>query len=193
MPIPAIESLEHLCPNVSSIVIQDFLDRMDPEYFEEFTLKTTSLHIRLAAQLTPHQPCALHTHKDKQHYFTLHIVAYDYFSEFSTICGILSSFGLDIREAFIFTYSNHPSSSKPVSPSHIRFQTKRSLPLRSSSTLLGLSKKKVVDVFRLHLLPEFSFTPKHQTELRNELTTVIQFLDKNQFRQARNRVNRGLG
>lgn len=33
------------------------------------------------------------------------IVAYDYFSEFAMICGLLSAFGLNIEEGDIYTFS----------------------------------------------------------------------------------------
>jgi glutamate-ammonia-ligase adenylyltransferase len=187
-----LPSLELLCPDVSPFVIKDFVHRMDPEYFEQFPLKTTALHIHLAEQLTAQKPCALHTHKDRRDLYSLHIVAYDYFSEFSSICGILSGFGFDIREAFIFTYTNHSTAQPSVKPSAHSLRTKRAWPHRPSATVPGLSKKKVVDVFRLQLLPGFSFSSKRQTELMTELTSVIQLLHINQFRQARNRVNRRL-
>ena len=192
MPPVDVQSLQDRCPDISPLVIKDFVHRMDPEYFEQFSLTTTALHVHLAEQLTLQNPCMLHTHKHSRNLYTLHLVAYDYFSEFSTICGILSGFGFDIREAFIFTYTHHPSGHIPVKSLPSSLRTKSARTPRPSSPIPGLSRKKVVDVFRLHLLPGISFNSTRHTELSQELTSVIHLLHLNQFRQARDRVNRRL-
>ena len=66
-------------------------------------------HVTLANTLTPEDPCTLlvqpATDPDR---YRLTIVAYDYFAEFATICGLLSAYGFDIREALVFTYRDDP-------------------------------------------------------------------------------------
>ena len=122
-------------------------------------------------------------------------MAYDYFSEFATICGVLSAFGLDIREAFIFTYTDTPSSSQQSAGQKLHFPGAHPPPLKKPfrpSPLPGLTRKKVVDVFLLQVLPGFEFDQSYQVQLQGELLAMIQLLDANQVRQARSQVNRQL-
>ena len=51
-------------------------------------------------------------------HFELTVVAYDYFAEFATICGLLSAFGLNIEEGQIYTFSESAVSSPPTRPSY---------------------------------------------------------------------------
>ena len=187
-----LQTLQAACPNIEPSVVQDFAQRMDPDYFQQFKTNVVVDHLKLTQQLTPDRQCALQFHKSTKNTFQLTLVAYDYFSEFATICGVLSSYGLNIREAFIFTYKETPSqpTNKP------RHQTEfsgapRWRPVRSSQPL-GLSRKKVVDVFLLEVLPGFEFSKKEQTHLEDELLAMIRLLDAQHVRQVRRQVNRHL-
>jgi len=179
-------------------VIQDFVRRMDPDYFEQFSDQQVIGHLQLANRLSPDRPCAIHIERRKAASYQLTLVAYDYFSEFATICGILSAFGLDIREAFIFTYTDTPSPSQGSAGPKLRVPgaqaTHLKKPFRPSSLLglPGLSRKKVVDVFLLQVLPGFEFDKSPQDHLQAELLAMIQLLDANHIRQARSQVNRHL-
>jgi len=191
-----IQSLREKFPEeIKPEIIQDFVQRMDPDYFKQFSDHQVTEHLRLANGLTPDHPCACHVHKKKTRTFQLTLVAYDYFSEFATICGVLSAFGLDIREAFIFTYTNKPSQSQGSAHQRLRFPgsqaTQFKRPFRPSP-LSGLSRKKVVDVFLLQVLPEFEFEQIQQDQLQAELLAMIRLLDANHIRQARSQVNRHL-
>ncbi|MDX1410969.1 MAG: hypothetical protein R3351_02320, partial [Nitrospirales bacterium] len=179
-------------------VIQDFVSRMDPDYFEQFSGQQVVGHLQLANQLSHNRPCAIHIEKRKAESYQLTIVAYDYFSEFATICGSLSAFGLDIREAFIFTYIDTPFPSQRFAGQRLRFpgaqatHVKKPTPPPSRSSLPGLSRKKVVDVFLLQVLPGFDFDQSQQDHLQAELLAMLQLLNANHIRQARSQVNRHL-
>ncbi len=108
-----IHTYQTQCPDLRPALIKDFVLQMDPDYFESFSSPAIKQHLALANQLTFDQPCAVHIQALPSHQYQLIMVAYDYFSEFATFCGILSSFGLDIREATIFT-------SLEPSPPHLR-------------------------------------------------------------------------
>ena len=85
---PLMSVIRPLCQDVAPDILQDFLSRMDQEYFRHFDLATMAEHICLAAQLTPEQPCRVAVTKHADGRFDLTLVAYDYFSEFATICGL---------------------------------------------------------------------------------------------------------
>ena len=112
-----IQTYQARCPHLRPALIRDFVLQMDPEYFESFPSTDIIQHLELANQLTFDQPCAVLIHAISSQQYQLTLVAYDYFSEFATFCGVLSSFGLDIREAMIFpsleTASPIPTSGKP--------------------------------------------------------------------------------
>ena len=181
--------LEKLYPRIDPTIIKDFLDRMDPDYFSQFPTRTVAEHVALANTLTPEDPCTLHVQPatDAGRY-RLTIVAYDYFAEFAIICGVLSAYGFDIREALVFTYQDDPAPAKQSSrPMHIR-----KWPIRQPRQRPGLSRRKVVDVLQVHLLPETVFDADVEKELGRELTDLIRLLESRNIQEVRNRVNRKL-
>ncbi len=183
---PLIDRVRQLCSGVPDDVIQDFFRRLDQEYFQRFDPSTIAKHIRLTAQLTSDHPCTIAFSEQPDTRFEITIVAYDYFAEFATICGLLSAFGLNIEEGDIYTFAE-----KTVP-----------LPSRTSWTGYGprirpkgpsdLSRKKIVDVFRVLPVPGEEWGASQQTQLEEGLHSVIALLDKGQFAEARFAVNRRL-
>ncbi len=172
-----IKTQASLCPDVDEEVVQDFVSRMDPEYFERFQPDTIAHHIQLAGRLTPDHPCELSVVDKPAGRSEISIVAYDYFSEFAAICGVLSAFGLNIEEGRIYTFLE---------------ATPPSLSAGRSKGRPGLSRKKIVDVFLVHPLDRTGFpTPQHHA-LRQTVGEIVQLLDAGQFEEARQYVNRRL-
>ena len=181
--------LEKLSPQIDPAVIKDFLDRMDPDYFLEFSTRTVAEHVTLANTLTLEDPCTLLVQPaNGANRYRLTIVAYDYFAEFATICGLLSAYGFDIREALVFTYHDDPvSPSKPL-----RHMQALKWPIRRSRQRPGLFKRKVVDVFQVHLLPGATFDEAIEQELSRDLSRMICLLESRKLQEVRNYVNRKL-
>jgi glutamate-ammonia-ligase adenylyltransferase len=172
-----IKTLTSLCSTVEDEVIQDFVSRMDPEYFERFNPDTIAHHIQLASRLTPDHPCELSVLDKRAGRSEISIVAYDYFSEFAAICGVLSAFGLNIEEGRIYTFMEAASS-----PSTVRKQKGRP----------GLSRKKIVDVFLVHPIDRTGFPPPQHNALRQTVSEVVRLLDAGKVEEARQYVNRRL-
>lgn len=172
-----IKTLVSLCPDVDDEIIQDFVSRMDPEYFERFPPDTIAHHIQLASRLTPDHPCELSILDKQAGQSEISIVAYDYFSEFAAICGVLSAFGLNIEEGRIYTFMGAtPPPSTAGRP--------KGRP--------GLSRKKIVDVFLVHPIERAGFPlPQHHT-LQQTISEVVQLLDTGQYEETRQYVNRRL-
>jgi len=181
-----IDSVRRLCSDVQDDILQDFFSRMDQEYFRRFDPSTIAEHIRLTAQLSSDHPCTIAFSEQPDTRFEITIVAYDYFAEFATICGLLSAFGLNIEEGDIYTFAEKAAP----------------LPSRTSWTGYGprirpkggtdLSRKKIVDVFRVLPMPGEEWDTAQQAQLEEELHSVIALLDKGQFAEARFAVNRRL-
>jgi len=187
-----IQELQHACPQLHPLNIEDFVHRMDPEYFKQFSPDIVTEHLSLVGTLTPEQPCAITIKKYPKHLYQLTIIAYDYYSEFAMLCGLLSSVGLDIRNAIIYTLTDQaatePSSS--TRPSR-QLQAKPGL-ANSGKAVRGLSRKKVVDVFNVKLFPGCVFQRTQQTKFKESVFAMIRLLETRNFRQVRSHVNRAL-
>ncbi len=191
--LPTLITLKKILPDVAPDVIQDFLDRMDQDYFSHFPKTTVAKHIQLVNDLTPDQPCALNVQSGKgTSQFKLTLVAYDYFAEFATVCGLLSAYGLDIREAFIFT--SHDKGTPSLNPArhNIRHLKSRNFSVQRPTQHPGLSRKKVVDVFRLQVLSGCTFNAQDQQAFTHELIEMVQMLNARHTQVVRTRVNRKL-
>ena len=185
------QTLLAACPNLPSIIIQDFVERMDPDYFRQCSMDQMHIHLRLASTLRPDQGCAIRIRNRKQNGYELTIVAYDYFAEFATFCGLLSAFGLNIREAAIFTYTDRPATQEPPLKRHAFWgRPQRKTP--DASRPAGLSRKKVVDIFCVQTMANFEFGRRQQGQLKEELLCLIGLLGSNHIQEARRQVNRRL-
>ena len=176
-----LSNLQVLAPDLPPDVVRDFVSRMDGEYFQRFQPADIVLHLHLIKRLTPDRPCHVAV-TERDGGLLLAIVAYDYFSEFAAIAGLLSSHRLDIREGALYTYMD---ASGPAGPRPAAFG-------RRPLTRPGLSRKKIVDVFRVRPLPGSTFGPTEQRTLSSELGQVLRLLDARQFTDARRFVNRRL-
>jgi glutamate-ammonia-ligase adenylyltransferase len=157
---------------------------MDPEYFERFQPDTVAHHIQLASRLTPDHPCELSVLDKRAGRSEISIVAYDYFSEFAAICGVLSAFGLNIEKGQVYTFVE-------ASPPPLSRRASLSMPGRLKGRP-GLSRKKIVDVFLVHPIDRTGFPAPQHNALRQTVIEIIQLLDAGQFDQARQYVNRRL-
>jgi len=180
-----LATLTPLCPDIDGDILQDVVTRMDPDYFTAFTPKILAAHIKQAATLTPEHPCDLSIADGPGDRCTITIVAYDYFSEFATICGLLSAFGLNIEEGQIYTFVEAPAATGA------RISGTGALRGRLKGRP-GLSRKKIVDVFRVQPVRGASFGPDERRRLLAELVEMIALLDAGQFDEARQTVNRQL-
>ena len=180
-----LHSITQLCMDVPPDILQDFFSRMDQEYFDRVDPAAIARHIHFAAQLTPDHLCELSITERQDGQFDLAIVAYDYFAEFATICGLLSAFGLNIEEGQIYTFAE-ATAPAPARASY------DGAPRQRPKGRPGLSRKKIVDIFRVQPVRGASFGPEEQSRLAGELHAVIGLLDANQFEEARHVVNRHL-
>ncbi len=177
-------------PHLPSSFVQDYVTQMDQDYLEQFSAEVIRKHVDMAHQLTFEQPCTLTINALPSRRYHIHIVAHDYFSEFATICGVLASFGLDIREAAIFTSTS--VSPTPSLPTH-KPQSLRSwkqFPVRRPSG--RLSRKIAVDIFEVQAKKDFPFKESVQQDFQRMLIDLLLSLQKNQVRQARRSINRRL-
>ncbi|HZN44017.1 MAG TPA: hypothetical protein VFB56_01725, partial [Nitrospiraceae bacterium] len=151
-----LQALIPLSTDVPPDVLRDFVTRMDHEYLRRVPLQTIAQHVRLAARLTPDHLCECTVSELGDGHFDLTVVAYDYFAEFATICGLLSAFELNIEEGQIYTFTETPISGPSTRSAYGEGRSQRPK-LRP-----GLSRKKIVDLFRIQPVGGASFTPENQ-------------------------------
>jgi [glutamine synthetase] adenylyltransferase / [glutamine synthetase]-adenylyl-L-tyrosine phosphorylase len=180
-----MQAVAPLCRDIPSDILQDFVGRMDQEYLRRYDPSAIARHIHLAASLTPDHLSELDIAEQRNQHVELTIVAYDYFAEFAMICGLLSAFGLNIEEGQIYTFTEGTTTG----PGRTAWG---GAPRARPKTRPGLSRKKIVDVFRVQPVRGASFGPDEQRRLAGELRSVIGFLDAGQFEEARHAVNRHL-
>ncbi len=180
-----LQALTPLCADVPSDILRDFISRMDQEYFRRIAPETMAQHVRLAATLTPDHLCECSVGELRDEHYELTIVAYDYFAEFATICGLLSAFSLNIKDGQIYTFAEAPSS-QPAKPGFAAG------PRQRPKMRPGLSRKKIADIFRVQPVGGASFTPEDQARFATELGSLLGLLDDSKFEEARHAVNRQL-
>ncbi|WP_455379682.1 [protein-PII] uridylyltransferase family protein [Petrachloros mirabilis] len=180
-----LKTVQPLCSAIPDDILQDFIGRMDQEYFRRIPPDTIARHIRMAAHLTPDHLSELSVTELSNGRFELTVVAYDYFAEFATICGLLSACDLNIEEGQIYTFTDATLTSFEARPSYGTFRQR-------PKTRPGLGRKKIVDIFRVQPVRGASFEPDDQQRLAKELETVISLLDEGEFEEARQAVNRQL-
>src|SRR6185312_15237763 len=151
-----LNALLSMSPDVSADILRDFVTRMDGEYFRRIPVPSIAQHVRMAAALTPDYLSECAVSELRAGHFELTVVAYDYFAEFATICGLLSAFGLNIEEGQIYTFTEAAPSGQPRRSAY-------SDGLRQRPKLRpGLSRRKIVDVFHVRPVGDTSFTPEDQ-------------------------------
>ena len=164
------EIIQRLCPDVSRDIVEDFFARMDDDYFTTFAPEEIATHIRMSSSLDS-------THRVKVHVrprqtpdpglgtFDIVIVGFDYLSEFSVFCGLLSAFGLDIRAGNIYSFAKRGLQRSP---------------------------RKIVDVFSVSIKDGEVFDEAEQCAFEHELQTSAGSLAAGSVVEARERLNRFL-
>jgi glutamate-ammonia-ligase adenylyltransferase len=177
-------AIKSLCPEVSQEVIQDFFARMDEDYFAGFSSEEISTHIRMSCALGPEHPVQCRITPRGEYEFDIIIVGFDYLSEFSIFCGLLSAFGLDIRTGNIYSFARQASGQERP---QLR-STRRAMNIKASRPL----PRKIVDVFNVSLKAGETFDEAKQREFELELQTLVRLLATGSSEQARERLNRFL-
>jgi glutamate-ammonia-ligase adenylyltransferase len=159
------QTVRSLCAGIRDEFVEDFLSRMDDDYFESFSPEEIASHIELSSRVDAGHRVLVRIAPTQEHVFEVTIVGYDYPSGFSLLCGLLSAFGLDIRAGEIHSFSKQPGKR-----------------------VTG----RIVDVLRVTTKPGESFDSARQEEFEQELQTLADLLASGSLSEARERLNRFL-
>ncbi len=176
------QAIESLCPEVGKEIIQDFFARMDGDYFATFPPEEVSTHIKMSCALDRERPVECRVTRRGPDEFDVVIVGFDYLSEFSIFCGLLSAFGLDIRAGNIYSFARRNPGETRARPSRRAMRGK----------IPPVLPSKIVDVFNVRLKPGETFDEARQHEFEKELQTLVRMLASGSSERARERLNRFL-
>ncbi len=173
-------ALARASPDVDPKALDEFVVCLDPAYFTQEAPEDVASHVAMAAQLTPVRPARLGITPREHGRYDVAVVAFDYFAEFSILCGLLAAHRLDIQSGHIHTFALAVSEIAPARP---RLGPRR--PLRSSAT----PSRKIVDVFRV--VPRDG-RPPDPIALESELLDLLGLVTDGRTDEARERLNRRL-
>jgi glutamate-ammonia-ligase adenylyltransferase len=176
------QAIESLCAEVGKEAIQDFFARMDEDYFATFSPEEISTHIKMSCALGPERPAQCRITPRGPDEFDIVIVGFDYLSEFSIFCGLLSAFGLDIRAGNIYSFARRKSGGEGPR------LTRRAMRIKAPQP----SPRKIVDVFNARIRPGETFDDAKRREFEQELQTLVRMLASGLSERARERLNRFL-
>jgi glutamate-ammonia-ligase adenylyltransferase len=165
-----------LCPGLAVAAIDEYFARMDDAYFAEFDAPSIATHLTLAVEIEPAVPVRLRIEPRQGRRCVITVVGYDHFGEFAVLCGLLASFGLDIRSGHIHTF--HP-------PQRDEGAARRRGGRRASAP----SATKIVDVFDVSVPHGVEFDAERQAAFAAELDALVRRLSAGAFEDARDRLN----
>jgi [glutamine synthetase] adenylyltransferase / [glutamine synthetase]-adenylyl-L-tyrosine phosphorylase len=176
-PAKLVEDVCRADPDLDVRVVEDFLSRMDADYGSGQSVEDVALHVRMAATLDSATPAVVRVVPRPAGRFDVVVVAYDYFAEFSILCGLLSSHELAIEAGRVHTLATAAPSPRP------------SRRPRSARAPISPSRK-IVDVFRV--VPGDPARPPDAALLEQEVRPLLGLLADGRTDEARETLNRQL-
>ena len=176
------QAIESLCAEVGKEFVQDFFVRMDEDYFATFSPEEISTHIKMSCALARERPVQCRITPRGEDEYDIIIVGFDYLSEFSIFCGLLSAFGLDIRAGNVYSFARRTTEATAEGR---RRAARRSSKIKATQS----SPPRIVDVFNVQ---GAAFDEAKRLEFEQELQTLARMLASGSSEVARERLNRFL-
>jgi glutamate-ammonia-ligase adenylyltransferase len=166
---------------------RDFPARMGEDYLARHTPDEIALHLGLAGELATTRPARVHVAPAAHHRLDVTIVAFDFFSAFALLCGVLSARELDIEAGRASTQEPRcePSAVRP--PRHRRGARPRRLALFPSSRL-------IVDEFRVVARGAAAALDAATLarQLEDDFAELLALVAEGRIEEARDRLGRRL-
>ena len=162
--------------------LDEFVAQLDPGYFAQEAPADIALHVRMATQLTPSRPARIAVTPRGGGRHDVAVVAFDYFAEFSVLCGLLAAHRLSIESGHVHTFARTVPAKAPDTP---RFRP-RGRPRRPT----GAPSRKIVDVFRV--VPWGGRTMPEAAVLERDLLELLELVSGGRMDEVRERLNRRL-
>jgi len=149
-------------PNFDDAAIRTLVDKMDREYLSLCKPVEVLAHVGMSQALHPKKPVQIALTQETEQDFKIVVIAYDYFYAFSIICGLISSFGLNIEGGSVQTIAT------------------------------GRGRNKILDLFQVRCLRGSCFDKAQQEAFSEILAQLTYMLEAGDFKAARAKVNQRL-
>jgi len=171
--------IETRCADVGREVIEDFFSRMGEDYFSTYPPEQICAHLRMSGALNAEHPVRCQITPRGAGEFDVVIVGFDYLSEFSLFCGLLTAFGFDIRAGNSYSFARRaPEPSR-------RWRGRRPGHVKPPPP----SPRKIVDIFHVSLPPGEGWGAARGAEFERELQALVRLLAAGSPEEARERLN----
>ena len=171
----AIESIEH---DLAPAALDEHLSRVDEGYLARHSAEQIARHARMSARLDPSHPVQAEIRLLANGDQEVTLVAYDYFGELALLCGLLTSFGLDIRSGRIDTFGAAAARPAPTRRSSAGGQRRP----RQTAT-------KIVDIFVVRPVEGVVFGAEQHKALAAEAEVLLRLVSEGGLVAARDRLN----
>ena len=101
------------CPDVPPRVLDEVFAQLDDDYFRVFTAAQIATHVLLLAAVDEQHPVQIRVVSRRANRVEILVAAYDLFGEFSIITGLMTAYGLNIRDGQVFSYHRGPGRATP--------------------------------------------------------------------------------
>jgi glutamate-ammonia-ligase adenylyltransferase len=171
-------ALARAAPAVDPSALDEFLKHLGAAYFAQEAPEDVARHVGMAAQLNAARPAVLAVTPRPAGRYDVAVVAFDYFAEFSILCGLLAAHRLDVQSGHIHTFSATGAEPAPARSGRGRARRASSAP-----------RTKIVDVFRV--VSRDGRAPD-RAALEGDLLDLLHLVTDGRMDEARERLNRRL-
>jgi len=156
------DAIAKQCSNFEPGALEEILSHLSSDFKLFCRPEEMADYLNLSQDLKPDLPLRLRLRQEGAETYKIVVIAYDYFSEFSILCGLISSFGFNIEAGYVQTLA------------------------------LAKGRKKIIDILRVRLMGAATFDSAAQVLFEEELFALIGRLEKGEFREARKAINHRL-
>jgi hypothetical protein len=89
-------------------VLDEVFAQLDDDYFRVFSVAEITTHVLLLAAVDEQHPVQIRVVSRSANRAEILVAAYDLFGEFSIITGLMTAYGLNIRDGQVFSYHRGP-------------------------------------------------------------------------------------
>ena len=153
-------------------LVATHLARLGAHYRQACTAEAVAAHARAAAELTADNLAVVTVDPRGEATWVVTIVAYDFLSELSVICGLFTAHGLNIRTGEAFTYSPGDDETKDRPEPQRRTGRRRLRRRHRTDQPVRLPDRKIVDWFTVTASEGEPDWASHGEDLRSALSLL---------------------
>jgi len=167
----------------------DRLARMGEAYLARHTPEELALHARLASELVATRPARVEVSPAAEGRFDVTVVAFDFFSAFALLCGVLAARGLEIESGRAHTQAPPEAPSGVLQP---RPRPRGRRPRRPAPA--PPASRTIVDEFRVSPRADSAgIEPRRlAAQLEDDLALLLALVAEGRTDEARERLDRRL-